>query len=161
MLPTKALIKEWLLEVAAHTRGFHVIEQREDGVLHSLTYGKSGAPIDGNSLVISTLDRVCEHPFVRQAAWDFVRQSRIQPDRDLTCEPAHHGSHPSPLAAPPERSVASPVLTARRCSCAGCHRRVPFGPERGGQALPVRVATDRSLALRCADALGHLLPLQV
>ena len=52
--------------------GFHVIEQREDGQLHSLTYGKSNPPIDGNALIISTLDRVCEHPFVRQAAWDFV-----------------------------------------------------------------------------------------
>ena len=27
MLPTKALVKEWLLEIAAHTAGFHVIEQ--------------------------------------------------------------------------------------------------------------------------------------
>lgn len=49
-----------------HTRGFSVIEQREDGALFSLTYGKSNPPIDGNSLVISTLDRVSEHPFVRQ-----------------------------------------------------------------------------------------------
>ena len=24
---TKALVKEWLLEIAAHTAGFHVIEQ--------------------------------------------------------------------------------------------------------------------------------------
>ena len=72
MLPTKALIREWLLEIATHTHGFHVIEQREDGSLFSLTYGKSHPPIDGNSLVISTLDRVCKHPFVRQVAWDFV-----------------------------------------------------------------------------------------
>lgn len=47
-------------------------EEREDGSLFSLTYGKSHPPIDGNTLVISTLDRVCNHPFVRQAAWDFV-----------------------------------------------------------------------------------------
>lgn len=33
MLPTKALIREWLLEIAAHTEGFHVIEQRENGSL--------------------------------------------------------------------------------------------------------------------------------
>ena len=72
MLPTKALIKEWLLEIAAHTSGFHVIEQREDGSLFSLTYGRSTPPIDGSSLIISTLDRVSEHPFIRQAAWDFV-----------------------------------------------------------------------------------------
>lgn len=72
MLPTKALIREWLLEIAAHTEGFHVIEQREDGQLFSLTYGKSHPPIDGNALIISTLDRVCNHPFVRQVAWDFV-----------------------------------------------------------------------------------------
>ena len=72
MLPTKALIKEWLLEIAAHTSGFHVIEQREDGSLFSLTYGHKTPPIDASCLVISTLDRVCEHPFVRQAAWDFV-----------------------------------------------------------------------------------------
>ena len=68
MLPTKALVKEWLLEIAAHTAGFHVIEQREDGSLFSLSYGRATPPIDGNALVISTLDRVCEHPFVRQAA---------------------------------------------------------------------------------------------
>jgi 3-methyladenine DNA glycosylase/8-oxoguanine DNA glycosylase/superfamily II DNA or RNA helicase len=72
MLPTKALIREWLLEIAAHTEGFHVIEQREDGTLFSLTYGKTHPPIDGNALIISTLDRVCNHPFVRQSAWDFV-----------------------------------------------------------------------------------------
>jgi hypothetical protein len=72
MLPTKALIKEWLLEIATHTEGFHVIEQREDGTLFSLTYNKTHPPIDGNSLIISTLDRVCRHPFVRQCAWDFV-----------------------------------------------------------------------------------------
>ena len=164
MLPTKALIKEWLLEVAAHTSGFHVIEQREDGVLHSLTYGKSGAPIDGNSLVISTLDRVCEHPFVRQAAWDFVRHHESNLTANPTARPPiTDRTAPSPLPrnAVQCRSAVSPVLTARRCPCAGCHRRVPFGPERGGQALPVRVATNRSLALRCADALGHLLSLQV
>lgn len=72
MLPTKALIKEWLLEIATHTKGFHIIEQREDGTLFSLTYSKTHPPIDGNSLVISTLDRVSRHPFVRQCAWDFV-----------------------------------------------------------------------------------------
>ena len=72
MLPTKALIKEWLLEVATHTHGFHVIEQREDGTLFSLTYSKTHPPIDGNSLIITTLDRVCRHPFIRQTAWDFV-----------------------------------------------------------------------------------------
>ena len=72
MMEKKALVKEWLLEIATHTRNFHVIEQREDGRLFSLTYGHYNPPVDGNSLVISTLDRVCEHPFVRQAAWDFV-----------------------------------------------------------------------------------------
>lgn len=72
MLPTKALIREWLLEIATHTKRFHVVEQREDGSLFSLTYAKSHPPIDANTIVISTLDRVCRHPFVRQAAWDFV-----------------------------------------------------------------------------------------
>lgn len=72
MLPTEALIKEWLLQIAEHTSGFHVIEQRANGQLFSLTYGKSNPPIDGCSIVLSTLDRVREHPFVRQAAWDFV-----------------------------------------------------------------------------------------
>lgn len=72
MLPTMSLIKEWLLQLAAHTSGFHVVEQREDGQLFSLTYGRSSPPIDGNSIVISTLDRVRSHPFIRQAAWDFV-----------------------------------------------------------------------------------------
>ena len=68
MLPTKALIKEWLLEIAAHTSGFHVIEQRETGELFSLTYGKSSPPIDANCLIISTLT-ASPHPFVRQCAW--------------------------------------------------------------------------------------------
>jgi 3-methyladenine DNA glycosylase/8-oxoguanine DNA glycosylase/superfamily II DNA or RNA helicase len=72
MLPNKALIREWLLEIATHTKGFHVIEQREDGTLFSLTYAKSHPPIDANAIIISTLDRVCRHPFVRQTAWDFV-----------------------------------------------------------------------------------------
>ena len=65
-------MKEWLLEIAKHTTGFHVVEQRGNGRLFSFTYGKSAPPIDGNTIVISTLDRVAEHPFVRQAAWDFV-----------------------------------------------------------------------------------------
>lgn len=72
MLPNKALIREWLLEIATHTQGFHVIEQREDGSLFSLTYAKSHPPIDANAIIISTLDRVCRHPFVRQTSWDFV-----------------------------------------------------------------------------------------
>jgi superfamily II DNA or RNA helicase len=73
MLPGKSLIREWLLEIASHTRGFHVIEQREDGSLFSLTYGKSHPPIDANALVVSTLDRVARHPFVRDGVcWDFV-----------------------------------------------------------------------------------------
>ena len=72
MLPTPALIKEWLAEIAVHTSGFHVIEQRNDGSLFSLTYSKSTPPIDANALIITTLDRVSEHPFVKQAGWDFV-----------------------------------------------------------------------------------------
>ena len=72
LVPTPALVKEWLLEISCHTSGFHCIEQRETGELFSLTYARKSPPIDANSLVISTLDRVSEHPFVRQAAWDFV-----------------------------------------------------------------------------------------
>jgi 3-methyladenine DNA glycosylase/8-oxoguanine DNA glycosylase len=72
MLPQEALLREWLLELAKHSGGFHVVEQRADGTLFSLTYGNTGAPIDGNTIVISTLDRVAKSPFVRQAAWDFV-----------------------------------------------------------------------------------------
>ena len=72
MLPEPNLIKEWLLELGKHTSGFHVVEQRETGELFSLTYAKKNPPIDANTIVISTLDRVSAHPFVRQAAWDFV-----------------------------------------------------------------------------------------
>ena len=46
--------------------GFHVVEQRESGQLFSLTYARSHPPIDANTIVLSTLDRVSEHPFVRQ-----------------------------------------------------------------------------------------------
>jgi hypothetical protein len=73
MLPTKALIKEWLLEIAAHTSGFHVIEQREDGSLFSLTYGRSTPPIDANSLIISTLDRVCGARTPAESPWCVYR----------------------------------------------------------------------------------------
>ena len=72
MLPESNLIKEWLLELGKHTSGFHVVEQRCDGQLFSLTYAKSHPPIDANTIVLSTLDRVATHPFVRQVAWDFV-----------------------------------------------------------------------------------------
>ena len=58
------------LEIGKHTSGFQVVEQRETGELFSLTYAKKNPPIDPNTIVISTLDRVSEHPFVRQAAWD-------------------------------------------------------------------------------------------
>ena len=37
-----------------------------------MTFEKSHPPLDGNSLVITTLDRVRDHPFVTHAAWDFV-----------------------------------------------------------------------------------------
>ena len=33
-----------------------MIEQREDGSLFSLSYGRATPPIDGNALIISTLD---------------------------------------------------------------------------------------------------------
>ena len=33
MLPTPALLGEWLREVAKHSRGYHVIEQRKTGAL--------------------------------------------------------------------------------------------------------------------------------
>lgn len=72
MVPEPNLIKEWLLELAKHTSGFHVVEQRETGELFSNTYGKSHAPIDASTIVLSSLDRVAAHPFMRQTCWDFV-----------------------------------------------------------------------------------------
>lgn len=71
MLPSPALIKEWLIELSVHTTGFHVIEQREDGSLFSLTYGRSHPPIEMHCLVLSTLDRVSDHPFVK-SKWEYV-----------------------------------------------------------------------------------------
>lgn len=41
-------------------------------ILFEVTYNKKNCPVDCNTIVISTLDRVCNHPFIRQTAWDFV-----------------------------------------------------------------------------------------
>ena len=57
MLPQESLLREWLLELAKHCSGFHVVEQRCDGSLFSLTYGQSGAHV-------TTVSTMYYSPFV-------------------------------------------------------------------------------------------------
>jgi len=45
MLPQEALLREWLLELAKHTFGFHIVEQRSDGTLFSLTVSENIASL--------------------------------------------------------------------------------------------------------------------
>jgi superfamily II DNA or RNA helicase len=88
MLPQEALLREWLLELAKREELIYVYPlglylasylvlhhfPRYHGFPHRRTeFGwHTSAPIDGNTIVISTLDRVAKAPFVRQASWDFV-----------------------------------------------------------------------------------------
>jgi 3-methyladenine DNA glycosylase/8-oxoguanine DNA glycosylase len=71
LVPVNELVSEWVMQAMQHTANLHVIEQRANGKLFSPYYKRGNPPIDGNSLVISTLARVREHPFAK-AAWDFV-----------------------------------------------------------------------------------------
>ena len=83
LLPTNALISEWVQQVFMHTRGVHVLVQNQQGYLKSKGissgYGQPAvrAPrcyqpkIDADCVVITTLARAREHPFTT-TAWDLV-----------------------------------------------------------------------------------------
>jgi hypothetical protein len=138
MLPQEALLREWLLELAKHTFGFHIVEQRSDGTLFSLTYGNAGSPIDGNTIVISTLDRVAKAPFVRQAAWDFVGM--------------YHTRHCLFVIA------VFPFLTQ---NVELSHRRMPRRAERSRQALPFCMEADRGQSMWLSSAVGEFFQEQI
>lgn len=121
LVPTPALINEWVVQASKHARGFHVIEQRENGVLFSRTFDKAHPPLCPNALVVSTLDRVRAHEFVRQAAWDFVVIDEclsVQNHDAIRCEPNPdpnrntdlvfdiHPIHPVIRVLPPARPCA-------------------------------------------------------
>lgn len=71
LVPVNELVSEWVMEAMQHTSNLHIIEQRASGKLFSPYFKRGNPPIDGNSVVISTLARVREHPFAK-SAWDFV-----------------------------------------------------------------------------------------
>ena len=88
LVPTPSLIKEWLQQAALHTNGFHLLIQTANGEISSrgrtngsgaTTKVKSGVAIDGASIVVTTLARCRDKPFVRQAGWDFVVTSSAPP----------------------------------------------------------------------------------
>ena len=54
LLPTTQLYKTWKDEITKHTKNFHIIEQKQNGKLTD--------KIQFNSIVISTLARMREHP---------------------------------------------------------------------------------------------------
>jgi hypothetical protein len=71
LVPVNELVSEWVMQAMQHTSNLHIIEQRASGKLFSPYFKRGNPPIDGNSVVISTLARVREHPFAK-SAWDFV-----------------------------------------------------------------------------------------
>ena len=70
LAPVKELVSEWLIQVCSTPR-LHIMEQRASGKLFSPYFKHGNPPIDGNSVVTSTLARVREHPFAK-SAWDLV-----------------------------------------------------------------------------------------
>ena len=83
LLPTNALISEWVQQVFMHTKGVHVLVQNQQGYLKSKGISSGcGRPavraprcyqpkIESDCIVITTLARAREHPF-RTTAWDLV-----------------------------------------------------------------------------------------
>ena len=85
LVPTSSLIREWTSQALQHTRGLHVVTQRANGALMSRGVSNAGArpnklsaaarrhiKLDGNSIVVSTLSRVRDHPFTQHPGWDLV-----------------------------------------------------------------------------------------
>eukprot|EP01043_Picozoa_sp_COSAG02_P017069 COSAG02_NODE_766_length_17389_cov_29.287045_1_plen_1976_part_00 len=81
LVPTTALIREWELQAHLHTTGLKVLVQAANGAL--VSRGCSAAAkvnnsqsragqIDGCTLVITTLARARDKPFVGHEGWDFV-----------------------------------------------------------------------------------------
>jgi hypothetical protein len=80
LVPTTALIMEWELQAHLHTTGLNVLVQAPNGVL--VSRGRSGGSakvqrnqsragtIDACSLVITTLARARDKPFVTHPGWD-------------------------------------------------------------------------------------------
>lgn len=84
LCPTNSLIAEWCQQAQLHTSGLEIVVQRANGAL--ISKGTTGGSETNNkkkkksktvelgpqSLVITTLARHREHPFVNQPGWDFV-----------------------------------------------------------------------------------------
>ncbi|KAJ9465403.1 putative helicase [Diplonema papillatum] len=93
LVPNNDLIGEWVQQALLHTSGLHVVAQQHTGYLISRGISNSGqrptahrsmrrgrkvdpaadtTKIDANTIVVSTLGRVRDKPFVKQPGWDLV-----------------------------------------------------------------------------------------
>lgn len=83
LVPTVALIREWELQAHLHTTGLNVLVQAANGALVSrgssagstakVSNNQSRADqIDACTVVITTLSRARDKPFVGHKGWDFV-----------------------------------------------------------------------------------------
>lgn len=87
LCPTNSLVAEWCQQARLHTAGVEIVVQRANGALSSkgISTGlevsvassrrkshKAVVELGPRSLVITTLARHREHPFVNQPGWDFV-----------------------------------------------------------------------------------------
>eukprot|EP01059_Diplonema_ambulator_P010453 TRINITY_DN204_c0_g1_i5.p1 TRINITY_DN204_c0_g1~~TRINITY_DN204_c0_g1_i5.p1 ORF type:complete len:894 (+),score=282.64 TRINITY_DN204_c0_g1_i5:2604-5285(+) len=87
LVPNNDLIGEWIQQALLHTKGLHIVAQQHTGYLISRGVSNAGKPptahpstrrystapkIDQNTVVVSTLGRIRDKPFVAQAGWDMV-----------------------------------------------------------------------------------------
>ena len=93
LVPNSDLISEWVQQILRHSTGVHVVVQQQTGYLISRGISNGGKPpkahdctrrtlksqellqnykVDENTIVISTLGRLRDKPFVSQPGWDFV-----------------------------------------------------------------------------------------
>eukprot|EP01052_Picozoa_sp_SAG31_P002951 SAG31_NODE_108_length_24741_cov_6.933041_3_plen_2073_part_00 len=82
LVPTPSLMNEWLMQASLHTKNLHLLVQSANGEIKSKGRtcggGRGGTvrcrdvTIDGSCVVITTLARCRDRPFVGQTGWDFV-----------------------------------------------------------------------------------------
>eukprot|EP01063_Lacrimia_lanifica_P021430 TRINITY_DN2875_c1_g1_i1.p1 TRINITY_DN2875_c1_g1~~TRINITY_DN2875_c1_g1_i1.p1 ORF type:complete len:2080 (+),score=730.03 TRINITY_DN2875_c1_g1_i1:59-6298(+) len=88
LVPNNDLIGEWVQQALLHTSGLHIVAQQHTGYLISRGVSAAGgrakphpstkrgsvlpSKIDADTVVVSTLGRVRDKPFVAQAGWDLV-----------------------------------------------------------------------------------------
>ena len=87
LVPNTDLVTEWIQQALLHTSGVHIVAQQQTGYLISRGVTNGGKPpkahastrrnapggkVDASTIVVSTLGRLRDKPFVSQVGWDMV-----------------------------------------------------------------------------------------